>query len=156
MRFVMTVILAALLLLVLYVMIGAIVDGYFGGNMIPNRFVPDSWSAPNSWEQWRDIVIVFAGLWFALAFFLTCVLLIALIILVFTIRGLLKNKLGPAIDSLKESLDNVKGTSEFVGETAVAPIVRVYSVVRGVRGGIGAITNLPDRIRGRQKKKKKR
>ncbi len=153
MRFVITVILAALLLLFVYIVIGAIVDGYFGGNMIPDRFVPDAWSAPNTWEQWRDIIIVFAGLWFALAFFLTCVLLIALIILVFTIRGLVVNNVGPAVDSLKEGLDNVKGTSEFVGETAVAPIVRVYSVVRGVRSGVSAVTNLPDRIRGRQKKK---
>jgi hypothetical protein len=152
MRFVSTVVLAALLLLVMYILIGAIVDGYFGGNMIPNRAVPDSWAAPNSWEQWRDIVIVFAGLWFALAFFLWCVLLAALVWLVLTIRGMVKNKVSPVLDSAKDALDNVKGTSEFVGETAVAPIVRVYSVVRGVRSGLGAVTNLGDRIRGRKNK----
>lgn len=152
MRFVITVILAALLLLVMYIVIGGIVDGYLGGNMIPDRAVPDSWAAPNSWSEWRDIVIVFAGLWFAMAFFLTCVLLAVLIWLVFTIRRLVKEKAFPALDSLKEVMDQAKGTSEFVSETAVAPIVRVYSVVRGVRTGMSAVTNLPDRIRRRKKK----
>lgn len=153
MRFVITVISAAILLLVLYILIGAIVDGYLGGNMIPNGAVPDSWAAPNSWEQWRDIVVVFAGLWAALAFFILCVLLAALVILVFTIRHLLSAKVGPLLDSGKDALDNVRGTSEFVGETAVAPIVRVYSVVRGVRGGLSAVSGIGDRIRGRKKKK---
>ncbi|MDZ7727683.1 MAG: hypothetical protein U5Q44_05490 [Dehalococcoidia bacterium] len=48
-------------------------------------------------------------------------------------------------------MDNVKGTGEFVSETAVAPIVRVYSVVRGVRSGVSTVTNLPNRIRNRKK-----
>jgi hypothetical protein len=64
------------------------------------------------------------------------------------------NHAAPALDSLKESLDNVKGTAEFAGETVVSPIIRVYSVVRGVRSGIGAVGGLPDRIRRRAKAKK--
>lgn len=154
MRFALTVVLAAILLFVAYVVIGGIVDGYFGGNMIPNGAVPDSWAAPNSWSEWRDIVLVWMGLWFALAWFLVCVLLVAIIFLVFTIRRLVKDNAAPAIDSLRGTLDRVKGTTEFVGESAVAPIVRVYSIVRGVRSGVSTLKGVPDKVKNRRKSKK--
>jgi hypothetical protein len=64
-----------------------------------------------------------------------------------TLRRLLRENVAPAVDSLKGTLDNVKGTSEFVGETAVAPIVRVYSIFRGVRTGLGAVGGIGDKIR---------
>lgn len=150
MRFVLTVVSAAILLFVVYVVVGGIVDGYFGGNMVPNGAVPDSWAAPDSWSEWRDIFIVFMGFWWALAGLILCVLLAALVFLVLTVRRLVKNNVAPAVDSLKETLDNVKGTGEFVSETAVAPIVRVYSVVRGVRSGVSTVKNLPNRIRNRK------
>jgi hypothetical protein len=153
-RFALTVVLAAILLFVAYVFIGAIVDGYLGGNMIPNGAVPDSWAAPNSWAEWRDIVLVWLGLWFAFAAFLLCVLLAALVFLVFTIRRLVKDNAAPAIDSLRGTLDQVKGTTEFVGESAVAPIVRVYSIVRGVRSGVSSLKAVPDRVKNRRKNKK--
>ena len=85
---------------------------------------------------------------------LLCAVMVAVLFLVLMIRRLVRDNLGPAIDSLKESLDNVKGTTEFAGETVASPIIRVYSVVKGVRTGLGAVTNLPDRIRGNKKKKK--
>lgn len=152
MRFVWTVILAALLIFVVYVAVGAIVDGYLDGNMIPDRFVPDSWAAPDSWSEWRDIVIVFVGLLVLISVLLTIVLLIVLIVLALTARSVLKNHAVPALDSLKETLDNVKGTVEFAGETAVAPIIRVYSIVSGVRSGVSAVTNLPRFISRRRGK----
>ena len=154
MRFALTVVLAAILLFVVYVLVGGIVDGYFGGNMVPDRAVPDSWAAPDSWSEWRDIVIVLMGMWFALAGLLLCGLLAALIFLVFTIRRLLKENAAPAIDSLRSTLDNVKGTTEFVGESAVAPIVRVYSIVRGVRSGVSTLKAVPDKVKNRRKSKK--
>ena len=58
MRFLGTVISAAILLFLLYLFVGWMVDGYFGGNMVPNDAVPGSWAAPDSWSEWRDIVIV--------------------------------------------------------------------------------------------------
>ena len=60
-----------------------------------------------------------------------------------------------ALDSLKASLDNVRGTAEFAGETVASPIIRTYAVVKGVRTGLGAITNLPGRISGRRKKRRR-
>ncbi|MBI2767487.1 MAG: hypothetical protein HYX53_16450 [Chloroflexi bacterium] len=155
MRFVWTVISAAILLFLLYLLLGWFVDGYFGGNIVPDRAVPDAWAAPDSWSEWRDIVIVFMGLFWVLAGILAVALVLVLILLVVTVRRLLRENVAPAVDSLKESLDNVKGTTEFAGETVVSPIIRVYSVVSGVRSGIGAIGNLPNRIRGRKKRSKR-
>ncbi len=154
MRFLMTVILAALLIIAAYLVVGAIVDGYLGGNIVPDRFVPDSWSAPKTWAQWRDVIIVLMGLFWMLAGLLAVILLAVLILVALTVRRVLKENAAPALDSLKETIDNLRGTTEFVGETAVSPIIRAYSVVKGVRTGVSAVTHLPDRIRRRKKGKK--
>jgi hypothetical protein len=156
MRFVLTVVAAAILLLVLYLLLGWMVDGYFGGNIVPNRFVPDSWAAPNTWAEWRDITIVLTGVFFVLSGILTVILLFVLILLVGVTRRVMSQNVAPAVDSLKETLDNVRGTTEIVGESVVSPIIRVYSVVNGVKTGLSAVTNLPDFIRSRGKKKKKK
>jgi hypothetical protein len=134
---------------------GGILDGYFGTSVFPDELEPDSWSAPDSWSEWRDIMIVFMGFFWALSLFLLAALLVALIFLVSMLRRILRENAVPAIDSAKAALDNVRGTAEFTGETVASPIIRVYSAVAGVRTGIGAVTNLPDRIRGRRKKGKR-
>lgn len=151
MRFIWTVVSAAILLLLAYLALAFIVDGYLGGNIAPSWLEPDAWDAPDSWAEWRDIVIVFGGIFGALALLLVCVLLAALVFVAFTVRRILMQNVAPAVDSLKDSLDNVRGTTEFAGETVVSPIIRVYSVVRGVRAGIGTVTNLPGRVRGRRR-----
>jgi hypothetical protein len=153
-RFITTVVSAALLLFIIYLIAGWIVDGYFGGNIVPNGAVPDSWAAPNSWSQWRDILIVFMAAFWMMAGLLTVVLIIVLILLALAARRVMRENVAPAVDSLKDSLDNIRGTTEFAGETVVSPIIRVYSVVRGVRSGVRAVGNLPSRIRGRTKGKK--
>jgi hypothetical protein len=154
MRFIGTVVLAALLLFLLYLVVGWIVDGYFDGNIVPNSAVPNSWAAPNSWSEWRDILLVFTLFFFMFAGILLVILMVALLFLVFLVRRILRENAAPAIDSLRSSLDNIRGTTEFAGETVVSPIIRTYAVIKGVRRGIGAVTNLPGRIRGRRKGKK--
>lgn len=154
MRFIGTVVLAALLIFLIYLVVGWIVDGYFDGNIVPNGAVPDSWAAPNSWSEWRDILLVFTLFFFMFAGILLIALMVALLFLVMLVRRILRENAAPAIDSLRTSLDNIRGTTEFAGETVVSPIIRTYAVVKGVRRGIGAVTNLPGRVRGRRKGKK--
>ena len=154
MRFLSTVVGAAILILLGYFILAWFVDGYFGGNIAPGWLEPDAWDAPDTWAEWRDIVIILMGIFWALALLLLCVLLAALIFLVLLLRKILKDNVTPAIDSLKESLDNVKGTAEFAGETVASPLIRAYSVVKGVRTGLGAVSGLPNRVRGNRKKKK--
>ncbi len=147
MRFVLTVVLAALLIVVAYLGVSWFVDGYWGGNIYPNDAEPDTWSAPDSWSEWRDIVIVFGGFFFALAGIFLCVLLGVAIYLLVTIRRLLRDNLAPALDSARDLADEVRGTTEFVSETAVAPIIRVYSIVSGVRRGVSTVGGLGKRFR---------
>lgn len=140
---VLTVIAAAVFIVLAYLGIGWIVDGYLGGNMVPDSAVPDNWAAPDSWSEWRDITIVIMGTLGVIAMLLTIVLLMALVVLVVTARRLLQENLRPTIDSLRDSLDNLRGTTEFASETVVTPIIRVYSVVRGVRSGLTALKHAP-------------
>ncbi len=156
MRFIVTVVFAAFLLFIVYLLVGAIADGYFGADIIPDRAVPDSWAAPDSWSEWRDIVIVLLGLFWVLAGILAVIFMAALIALAVAVRKVVRENAAPALDSLRQSLDTVRGTAEFAGETVASPIIRVYAVARGVRSGLAAVTSLPDRIRGRRRGKRKR
>ena len=142
--------------IIAYLGLSLAVDGYFGGNIFPNAVTPDSWAAPNSWSNWRDILIVLtAGFW-VIAGILLIVLMVVAIFLLLQIRKLLEKNVAPAVDSLRDSLDNIRGTTEFAGETVASPLIRAYSIVRGVRSGLGAVTNLPARVRGNKSKKKGR
>ncbi|MEO6042443.1 MAG: hypothetical protein ABIQ47_00815 [Tepidiformaceae bacterium] len=154
MRFLGTVVSAAILIVLIYLFVGWMVDGYFGGNIVPNRFVPDAWAAPNSWSEWRDILIVFTFMFWMIAGVVMIAVAIALFFLVMLVRRIMKENAVPALDSLKSSLDNVRGTAEFAGETVASPIIRTYAVVKGVRTGLGAITNLPAFIKKQKKRRK--
>jgi hypothetical protein len=154
MRLIRTAVLGAILLFLLWMIVAAILS-YFDVTAVPKDAVPNSWSRPSSWAEWRDILIVFTAAFWVIAGILMVALVAALLFLVLLLRRILKENAVPAIESLKESLDNVRGTTEFAGETIASPIVRTYAIVKGVRGGVGAITHLPDRIRGRRKKGKK-
>ena len=151
MRFLRTMVLGAVFLFVVWMVIAAIAS-YFGAQLVPGQVVPDSWAPPKSWSEWRDIVIVFTAAFWLIAGVVMIALLVALVFLVLLVRRVIRENAVPAIDSLRESLDNIRGTTEFAGETIASPIIRVYSIARGVRIGVGAIGNLPDRIRGRRKK----
>jgi hypothetical protein len=151
MRTIGTVVAAAILLFVVYVVLSVIV-AYFDGDIwvLP---VHHSWSPPNSWSEWRDIVIVLSAGFFVIAGLAAVALLVALVWLVLEIRSLLRNNVAPAVDSLKGTLDNVRGTTEFAGETIASPIIRAYSIVRGVRSGVSAVRNFPGNVRRRKKKR---
>ncbi|MCZ2108797.1 MAG: hypothetical protein LC118_04415 [Dehalococcoidia bacterium] len=134
-------------------MIVAGVASYFGGHFVPDGAVPDSWAPPSSWATWRDILIVFTAIFFVIGGVLFAALMGALLMLALLVRRVLKENAVPALDSLKDSLDNVRGTTEFAGETVASPLIRTYAVVKGVRSGLGAVTGIGDRIRKRRGKK---
>ncbi len=155
MRFLLTVVSAAILIFIIYLVVGTIVDGYFDGNIVPNAAVPDAWAAPDSWSEWRDIFVVLAAVAWVLAGLITVALMVALVMLVVALRRVVNENAAPAIDSLRSTLDNARGTSEFVGESVVSPIIRVYSIFSGVRNGLQAVTSLPKRVRSRKRRGKK-
>ena len=77
---------------------------------------------------------------------LACGLLIAvtalvalLAALVGILNNLTKTKVGPLIDKISEATDTARGTVAYVGEGVVSPMVRLASILAGLRGAIGVI-----------------
>lgn len=153
MRFVLIVISAAIVLGLGILAANGILS-YWNNDFISGGAFPNAWTGPDSWSEWRDIVIVLSFFFFLIAGILSIALVVALLFLVSLVRKVMKENAAPAIDSLRASLDNIKGTTEFAGETVASPIIRVYSVVKGVRTGVSAVTNLPGFVKNRRKGKK--
>lgn len=153
MRFFVTVVFAALLIVATYLVVAGVADGYFGADIYPDRWAPESWAAPDSWSEWRDIVIVVLGALLVVAAFVGIVALAATVALVLLLRRVVRQQLVPALESLKATLDEVRGTVEFAGETVASPIVRVYSVYRGVRRGLRAVRTFPESVRRRRRRR---
>lgn len=153
MRFVLIVISAAILLGLGILATNGVLS-YWNNDFIHGDAFPDAWTGPDTWSEWRDIFIVFTAIFWLLSGIILVAVLVALFVLVGVTRKVVKDNAAPALDSLKQSIDNIRGTTEFAGETVASPIIRVYSVVKGVRTGISAITHLPDRVKKRRKGKK--
>jgi hypothetical protein len=104
-----------------------------------------------SMETVRDLVIIVYGV---MGILVLLVLIIVLLALYFVIRrlsaimgDLLEDPVKPALEELRASAANVRGTTEFMADTAVHPLIRVVSVARGIRRGVRSVTGL--RPRGR-------
>ena len=101
----------------------------------------------------RDVVIIIWGVLSILT--LLVVLGIALFIglsvknLVSTVNELVNTSVKPMIDTTQQSVVNVTGTTQFIGDTVVSPIIRVISIAAGVRRGVGVFTGVSSRLRGR-------
>jgi hypothetical protein len=94
----------------------------------------------------RDVAVIMMGIAVFLFFLVGLVFLIVLGLLS---RALLKKSMGvmdenvkPLLDSAKATADNVKGTTTFVSQAAVTPIVKAYGVVAGVRRAAGVLAGL--------------
>lgn len=104
-----------------------------------------------SLEELRDVVIVVYG---ALGVLLLLVLIVAVLGLWFAVRlltravvDLIEDPVRPALDDLRASARNVRGASEFVTDSTVHPLIRVLSVARGIRRGVGRLAGLVRRGR---------
>ena len=48
----------------------------------------------------------------------------------------------PTIEEVKATIQTVRGSAEFVSDTAVHPLIRIVSIGRGVKRGISVATGL--------------
>jgi hypothetical protein len=94
----------------------------------------------------RDVFIILYG--FIGIIFFVIASVIALVVGL-TVRGLLRNvnamlndSVRPAVSSIREAADTIRGTTDFVGKTAVTPIARTYGIVAGVKKGFGVLSGL--------------
>ncbi|MEA3346240.1 MAG: hypothetical protein U9Q78_08415 [Chloroflexota bacterium] len=77
----------------------------------------------------RDVAIIILALE-------SIVIGILLVFLIFQIRGLirlLREEVEPILDSVKETTKTVRGTTAFVSDTVVSPVMRVASIVSALR-----------------------
>jgi len=80
-------------------------------------------------SQIRDIFIIIL----VLESFLIGAALIILIIQLALLSNLLQNEIRPILSSTKETIRTVKGTSQFISERAVKPIVSIGGLLAGGR-----------------------
>jgi hypothetical protein len=64
------------------------------------------------------------------------------------LRSLIDESVAPALGAVKDAADTVRGTTEFVGRTAVAPVAKAYGTFEGLKKGISILSGL----KGRDKK----
>jgi hypothetical protein len=97
-------------------------------------------------STFRDWVIIIMGVAVAAFFAVGLVMMLVLGILTRTLlkktSGMIDENVKPLLDSAKQTADSARGTVTYVGESAVAPIVRTYGVVAGVRRAAGVIAGL--------------
>ncbi len=96
--------------------------------------------------DWRDIVIIAAGMLTLIAMLailiVTIVLGLATRALIGKVRRMLSEEVSPLIGSAQQTVHNVRGTATFVGEKAAGPIIRVYGIVAGARRAAAVITGI--------------
>ena len=77
----------------------------------------------------RDIFIIVL----ALESLLIGIALIILVIQLALFANLIQNEVKPILDSTKETVSTIKGTSKFISKRAVAPIISITSFAAGFR-----------------------
>ena len=83
----------------------------------------------------RDIAIILL----ALQSLIVGGLLAVLIWQVWKLVKMLETEIKPMLESADETAKTVRGTTTFISENIVDPVVRVHSTVAGIKGGLKAV-----------------
>jgi len=106
----------------------------------------------------RDVIIIVVGsltiLVLVAVLVFTVVLGVATRALLGALRRTLRDELNPLLASLRLTVHRVQGTTTFIGETAAAPIIRVYGVLAGTRRAIAVLSGVAGRRNPGRKGKK--
>jgi ABC-type spermidine/putrescine transport system permease subunit II len=90
---------------------------------------------PEQTETIRDIVIIFMAVE-SLVIGLT---LIVLIIQLAKLTTLLQNEIRPILDSTNETVQTLRGTTTFLSNNLVKPVIKANSTLAAVRQALGLI-----------------
>ncbi len=102
-----------------------------------------------SLEQLRDIVIVVYGV---VGILLIAVLIMVAVGLLLSVRALTKvvkdlvnDPIRPILGEVQATAHEIRGTTEFIADSAVHPIIRVMAAGKGIKRGLAVLTGLrPD------------
>jgi hypothetical protein len=87
---------------------------------------------PDQTETIRDIVIIFM----AVEFLLIGLVLIILIIQLARLTTMLQDEVKPILDSTNETIGNLRGTTAFLSDTMVKPVIKVNSTISAMRRAV--------------------
>ena len=82
--------------------------------------------------QIRDVFIIFMSLEMMLLGLIMVVLIIQLARLI----NLLQTEIRPILDSTNETVNNLRGTTMFISENLVEPVIKVNEYSAGIRQGL--------------------
>lgn len=129
-----------------YVLLGAVLFVLLIGSAVVGLVL-----APINLQELRDLVVIVYGL-AGIVLLLVLVgvaagVLAAMLALQRTVRRAIDEQVRPIMDEVQATARNVRGTSEFIADSTVHPLIRVLSVGRGVRRGIARVAGLARRGR---------
>ena len=80
-------------------------------------------------SQVRDIFIIFL----ALESFVIGVVLVILVVQITTLVNLVQNEIKPILKSTTETINTLKGTTQFLSQNLVDPVIKVNSYTAGMK-----------------------
>lgn len=122
-------------LVVLAIIIGITVGLYYLGD-----------SESSALEKFRDIMIVYLGFLWVIVVLLLAVLVGVLV----WVALMIKDKVIPLLQSIQETMVRVKGTTEFVSEEIVSPIISFSGSVSRARAMSKTLTARPKKKKAGQ------
>jgi MFS family permease len=80
-------------------------------------------------DRWRDIFIIMV----ALESLVIGVALVVLLIQLASLINLLQNELRPILDATSETVNTLRGTAAFLGESVVEPVIKLSGYLASMR-----------------------
>jgi hypothetical protein len=102
---------------------------------------------PGATEVIRDIAIVFV----AVETLLIGIAVLVLTVQVYDLVKVLREEIIPLLQSVNQTASTVRGTTEFVSENMVSPVIRVASLAAGARRVAGNLKHVISSARPRSK-----
>jgi hypothetical protein len=104
------------------------------------------YSRPQVTTFLRDIAVIILAFETLVVIFFLGVMTVLLIYVILT----LEREIKPVLNATSETIYTVRGTTTFVSDTVVSPIMSVASVVGAVKGAAQAIADLRPKGRGKR------
>jgi len=90
---------------------------------------------PDYAESIRDIVIIFV----AVEALIIGLALILLIVQIARLSAIIQNEIKPLIDSGNETINTLRGTSQFLSDKMVRPVIKANSTLAAIRRAVDLI-----------------
>jgi hypothetical protein len=90
---------------------------------------------PEQTEALRDVVIIFV----AVEALIIGLALILLIVQIARLTSIIQNEIKPLIDSGNETINTLRGTSQFLSDKMVQPVIKINSIFAAVRRALDLI-----------------